>query len=222
MIKSDLSICPKRIREAPHAYLRWLLKKAPTEIAKKCKEIEHQINVAERRQVEPMFNSELLTVNVLTYEMIEMISAASKENQISIVEVAAADKKRKLSSERVKMSKSPPCANCGSAEHGWGDCKATTEFVGRIIGTDNSANLTLSAGTATPGRRRRTRGRPPASPCAWPQARPQAQARPHQQARPLGLRGLRGLACCQRGLHRSKVSCLDRKPRPRARAPASG
>ena len=58
--------------------------------------------------------------------MIEMISAASKENQISIVEVAAADKKRKLSSERVKMSKSPPCANCGSAEHGWGDCKATT------------------------------------------------------------------------------------------------
>ena len=112
MIKSDLSICPKRIREAPHAYLRWLLKKAPTEIAKKCKEIEHQINVAERRQVEPMFNSELLTVNVLTYEMIEMISAASKENQISIVEVAAADKKRKLSSERVKMSKSPPCANC--------------------------------------------------------------------------------------------------------------
>ena len=44
MIKSDLSICPKRIREAPHAYLRWLLKKAPTEITKKCKEIEHQIN----------------------------------------------------------------------------------------------------------------------------------------------------------------------------------
>ncbi|KOO30772.1 polyprotein [Chrysochromulina tobinii] len=126
MIKSDLSICPKRIREAPHAYLRWLLKKAPTEIAKKCKEIEHQINVAERRQVEPMFNSELLTVDVLTYEMIEMISAASKENQISIVEVAAADKKRKLSAERVKLSKNPPCANCGSTEHGWGDCKATT------------------------------------------------------------------------------------------------
>ncbi|KOO31663.1 hypothetical protein Ctob_015161 [Chrysochromulina tobinii] len=45
MIKSDLSICPKRIREVPHAYLRWLLKKAPTEIAKKCKEIEHQIKI---------------------------------------------------------------------------------------------------------------------------------------------------------------------------------
>jgi hypothetical protein len=90
MIKSDLSICPKRIREAPHAYLRWLLKKAPMEniTIKKCKEIEHQINVAERRQVEPVFNSELLTVDVLTYEMIEMIAAASKENKISI-EVAA-------------------------------------------------------------------------------------------------------------------------------------
>jgi hypothetical protein len=125
MIKSDLSICPKRIREAPHAYLRWLLKKAPPEIAKKCKEIEHQINVAERRQVEPVFNSELLTVEVLTYEMIEMISDASKENKVSI-EVAAADKKRKLSGERVKMSKNPPCANCGSSEHGWADCKATT------------------------------------------------------------------------------------------------
>ena len=128
MIKSDLSICPKRIREAPHAYLRWLLKKAPPELNKKCKEIEHQINVAERRQVEPVFNSELLTVDVLTYEMIEMIemiSAASKENKISI-EVAATDKKRKLSAERVKMSKNPPCANCGSAEHGWADCKATT------------------------------------------------------------------------------------------------
>ena len=125
MIKSDLSICPKRIREAPHAYLRWLLKKAPTEISKKCKEIEHQINVAERRQVEPVFNSELLTVEVLTYEMIEMISDASQENKVSI-EVAAADKKRKLSGERVKMSKNPPCANCGSTEHGWADCKATT------------------------------------------------------------------------------------------------
>ena len=65
-----------------------------------------------------MLNSELLTVDVLTYEMIEMISAASKENKISI-EVAATDKKRTLSSERVKMSKKPPCANCGSAEHGW-------------------------------------------------------------------------------------------------------
>ena len=32
----------------------------------------------------------------------------------------------KLSGERVKMSKNPPCANCGSAEHRWAECKANT------------------------------------------------------------------------------------------------
>ena len=35
-------------------------------------------------------------------------------------------KGRQLSGERVKMSKNLPCANCGSADHGWADCKATT------------------------------------------------------------------------------------------------
>ena len=36
LLQSHLRISPKRVREAPHALFRWILKKVPNEIKEKC------------------------------------------------------------------------------------------------------------------------------------------------------------------------------------------
>ena len=46
-LQSHLRISPKRVREAPHALSRWILKKVPTEIKDKCELILERINIAE-------------------------------------------------------------------------------------------------------------------------------------------------------------------------------
>ena len=47
LLQSHLRISPKRVREAPHALFRWILKKAPKEIKEKCDLITERINIAE-------------------------------------------------------------------------------------------------------------------------------------------------------------------------------
>jgi hypothetical protein len=78
-LQSHLRISPKRVREAPHALFRWILKKVPTEIKDKCDLITERINIAEAagETVEPIFNGTVLTLQNLSNELVEYIKKAS-------------------------------------------------------------------------------------------------------------------------------------------------
>jgi hypothetical protein len=121
-LQSHLRISPKRVREAPHALFRWILKKVPTEIKDKCDLITERINIAEAmgETVEPIFNGSALTLQSLSNELVEYIKKASTKAQ---VEVSAAEKEKRKKLQVTEWAKKPPCTMCASTAHGWGDCK---------------------------------------------------------------------------------------------------
>ena len=122
LLQSHLRISPKRVREAPHALFRMILKKVPNEIKEKCDLITERINIAEAagENVEPIFNGSVLTLQSLSNEIVEYIKKASTKVQ---VEVSAAEREKRKKVQVAEWAKKPPCTMCASTSHGWGDCK---------------------------------------------------------------------------------------------------
>ena len=119
LLQSHLRISPKRVREAPHALFRWILKKVPNEIKEKCDLITERINIAEAagENVEPIYNGSVLTLQSLSNELVEYIKKASTKVQN---EVSAAEREKRKKLQVTEWAKKPPCTMCASTTHGWG------------------------------------------------------------------------------------------------------